>query len=276
MPRFLIDTSVLITNPQVLAKAGPSGIFLIPAAVLRELRGGSSRTTGGQQLLKLVEEATSRGGVQILDETIEGHFREPRTASADIAITIHMARAKEHGDDLILATEDRDLVRAAAELGIPVVDTAGLVTRLAAAPITNQPLLDQAQALVRVQRRSLVRGVALGVAASVLANIVAGYITVILSTINVWGTLILLTTLALCLYWFRGWNRLMYGSAEFFVGFSASVRVFWPRFVYTELNATDILQVVAGLYVMVRGLDNVDKALTGTRWEAAWRRVFKQ
>jgi hypothetical protein len=196
-------------------------------------------------VLKLVKEAANRGSGQILDEKPEGQVRESSGGFADMAITMHMARAKERGEDLILATEDRDLVRAAAELGIPVLDTPGLVAKLAASPVTNQPLFDQAQALVRAQRRSLVRGVALGVALSVLANIIAAYIAVILSTINVWGTLVLLVTLALCLYWFRGQYRLMYGSAEFFVSFSASARVFWPRFVYKELIATDILQVVA-------------------------------
>jgi rRNA-processing protein FCF1 len=272
MPRFLVDTSVLLRSPEVLAKTVPTGTFLVPAAVLRELR-GTRAVAGREQLFGLIKEAADRGSVEILDERTES-AGAGRGLSADVAITMHLAR--HGGDDLILATEDRDLFRAAVELGVPVVDSAGLAAKLAAAPVNNQPLLDRARTVIKAQRRSLVLGIGVGVAITILTNLAATRASLILSTLHVWGTIVLLAVLAVFLYWFRGRYRLMYGSAELFVGFSASARAFWPRFSYAELNAAGALQVIAGLYVMVRGLDNVGKALEKTRWNDWWRRVFKE
>lgn len=50
-------------------------------------------------------------------------------------------------------------------------------------------------------------------------------------------------------------------------------RVFWPKFDYTTLGAADYLQILAGIYVMVRGLDNIQKGSKGTIAESFIDRI---
>ncbi len=272
MSKYLLDTSVLLQRPEVLAKVRPGLVFVVPGAVLRELQAVGGRRPERSNLLSLIRDAIRLGDVQVPEEKGASALQGGQGLSADVSIALLMAQAREAGEDLTLATEDRHLVRAASELGIPVLDAAGLDARLGSAPAADEILLKQAQKVRAAQRGALLRGLIGGLAAGLLGNVIASKFSLIVSTINVWGTLLLLLAIACLLYWCRGRYRLMYGSAEVFVGFSAAARVFWPRFVYAEAKASDVFQVLAGLYIMIRGFDNMGKALAGTRWEKSWRR----
>lgn len=96
----------------------------------------------------------------------------------------------------------------------------------------------------------------------------------ILSTVSVWGTIAALLALGVGLFWYRQRYRLSYGVFEFMAGAMMSIYVFFPRFDYATLGVAQGLQVLAGLYVMVRGLDNVNTGLQGTKLEAKWNQVF--
>ena len=61
-----------------------------------------------------------------------------------------------------------------------------------------------------------------------------------------------------------------------FVGLVAALRVFWPAFDYANMSGLSVLQVLGGLYIMVRGLDNVGKGLVGTRLGSRWDQLFRR
>ena len=72
------------------------------------------------------------------------------------------------------------------------------------------------------------------------------------------------------LYWLRGYKPFIYGTVEVVVG---SVTM-WAGF-HTE-NAGLLLRclgLAGGIYIVVRGLDNMDKALPES-WRAFWERWF--
>jgi ABC-type proline/glycine betaine transport system permease subunit len=96
----------------------------------------------------------------------------------------------------------------------------------------------------------------------------------IIATANVWGTCSSLLIMGLMLYWIRSRWRLTYGFFEYLIGALGSMAVFWPDFDYAQLTTLRSIQVVGGLYVMVRGLDNIGKGLESTRWAGLWRRAF--
>ena len=73
------------------------------------------------------------------------------------------------------------------------------------------------------------------------------------------------------LYWFRLRYRATYGMVEMFIGAWISVNAF-P--LDSVLDAAVGLQMLGGLYVVVRGLDNVGSGVKGTRYEPNWRRIF--
>ena len=51
------------------------------------------------------------------------------------------------------------------------------------------------------------------------------------------------------------------------------VRVFYPSFNYGNLQIVDFLQIVGGLYIMVRGLDNIGVGSKGTKIERFWEKL---
>ena len=65
-----------------------------------------------------------------------------------------------------------------------------------------------------------------------------------------------------------------YGIFEFLVGFVTSAYVFYPDFNYSKLSVVHGVQLVGGLYVIVRGMDSIGKGLENTRVEQAGNRAF--
>jgi hypothetical protein len=85
----------------------------------------------------------------------------------------------------------------------------------------------------------------------------------IVATISIWGTCAVILGAGLALYAIRGRFRVGYGVGELVIGSLATINVFFPTFDYQGLNRAAWLQVLAGLYVMVRGLDNIGEGLEG-------------
>jgi hypothetical protein len=70
------------------------------------------------------------------------------------------------------------------------------------------------------------------------------------------------------LYWLRGRLPLIYGSLEIFVGM-LSLSITTQGHVADLL--TKLIGVSGGVYIIIRGLDNVDKGIPG-----GWRKVFNK
>jgi hypothetical protein len=97
-----------------------------------------------------------------------------------------------------------------------------------------------------------------------------------IATLNIWGTIVVVATAGFALFWVRSRFRLTYGVIEFAVGFITTVHVFWPDFDYKKVDAVAALQVLGGLYIIVRGLDNIGFGLQRTPFQDTWNKVFAQ
>lgn len=65
-----------------------------------------------------------------------------------------------------------------------------------------------------------------------------------------------------------------YGVFEFFIGLIMTYYVFFPDFSYEKITVVEGIQIIGGLYVMVRGMDNLSKGVEGTRFETMWKKIF--
>lgn len=83
------------------------------------------------------------------------------------------------------------------------------------------------------------------------------------------------------LYRLRGIQPFWYGCIEIGVGLTVLIFTFVPtthylafdRQTFLELSATKLIGVMAGIYIIVRGLDNVDRGLP-LSWRPHWDRAF--
>ena len=100
-----------------------------------------------------------------------------------------------------------------------------------------------------------------------------------ISFFPVWVIVILLPLLGLFLFWFRSRFRVYYGTIEFIVGYITALIVFLPtKFDYTQLQPLTYLQILGGLYTMVRGLDNMTQGLRGIPVEptlSLWKEIVR-
>lgn len=274
---YIIDSSAIIQSPEVLATARRLKL-LIPKAVLSELTGRGREHVRGV-IGSLINDAL-KAGAQIVDapaklreEPIASDRNAQRLSSVDMDIARIAVDRAERGMPVCVVTLDRALIQFLESRSVRSITPTDFLAKERAEPV-DQALLSSAQSLNSTQKRYMALSAIVGAAVSLAAT--AAYLNAarILETVSVWGTVAALLTLGIGLFWYRQRYRLSYGIFEFMAGAMMSIYVFFPRFDYAMLGVAQGLQVLAGLYVMVRGLDNVNTGLQGTKLEARWNQVF--
>lgn len=279
--RYIIDTNVLLQHPQILSRAGNRKI-VIPKAVMEELshRGRGSKWA---DIADLVASSVHAGvkivnGPEKLDnDLIQSDRNAQRLSGADFEIArIAIGYVEQQGADApppCVVTNDKALAYFLSSQNIKSITGSEFIGESKGDSL-NKDIEDKAEKVVSSQKRYLITSFVLGVLASSVGNIIYSNINLLVSTITVWGTMVGLPILGLVLFWYRENFRLSYGAFEFCVGVIMSYYVFFPTFNYSGLGVTEGIQILGGLYVMVRGLDNIGKGVIGTRLEALWKKLF--
>lgn len=95
--------------------------------------------------------------------------------------------------------------------------------------------------------------------------------------VSVWLAVVLVLSFSVFLYWYRAKHRLAYGILESTFGVIVASKVIYSNLDYTKLAAIDYIQLATGIYVIVRGLDNVEKGLVyidSETFKDLWNRIF--
>lgn len=277
--RYILDSSALLKHPEILSRAG-SRKLVIPEAVLLELsaRGREGARTG---ITSLIHQATARGAKivpspsSIKNELLASDRNAQRLNGADF----DLARiASDYADRLTpsavcVVTSDRALAMFLSSRGIRSITGGDFLGESATDP-TDVELQGSATTFIKSQWLHFAASLVFGALGSLIASFAYSNISFLVSTISVWGTVVALPCLGVFLYWYRQRFRLSYGVFEFIVGVMMTYYVFFPSFNYAALSVVEGIQILGGLYVMVRGLDNVAKGVEGTRFEPLWKTFF--
>ncbi len=277
--RYIIDTSVLLRYPQILSRAGSRKI-VIPNSVMEELshRAKGSKWAGVAELVS----SSIPAGVKIVkspealeNEIIQSDRNAQRLSGADFDIArIAINYAEQRGSDIpCVVTDDKALAYFLSSRNIKSITGYEFIGESKQDSL-NKEIEEKADQVVSSQRRYIITSFVLGVAASALGNVVYSNISLLVSTITVWGAMIGLPILGLAFFWYRENYRLSYGAFEFCVGVIISYYIFFPNFSYSNLGVTEGIQILGGLYVMVRGLDNIGRGVMGARLESLWKKLF--
>ncbi|MCF5894037.1 PIN domain-containing protein [Aeromonas veronii] len=277
--RYIIDTNVVLQYPEVLAMAAGKKI-VIPQAVLEELQ--HARLRGVQRGVQdVIAEAIGKGAhvaptpASIKQEPIASDRAAQRLSGADIAIArIAIDYAERMGTKTVcVVTADRALVEFLGSRGISAISGRQFLTEPSIGKV-DKKIEVTAKKIISNQRRYLIISFALGIVSALFGNFAFSNIQYLITTISIWGTLIALPVLGIGLYWYRERFRLSYGVFEFIVGVIMTYYIFFPNFDYSKIGPVEAIQILGGLYVMVRGLDNVGKGTEGTRLEQLWKKLF--
>ncbi len=278
--QYILDTSAIIRRPQVLSRAA-QGQLLVPTEVIRELL-SRGRDEARELYSSLLGKAFEAGAMQVDNAPGTELGAIPvesirRLSGADIQIVTLAAQLSQSASkgDVAIVTLDRDIERAVAGLGILCLTPEEFLERTSGGDI-DEASLASANKVLSFQKRHLVLSALLGAGLSFLANIAYQNAAYLLETLPVWGPLVAIPAAGVSLFWYRQRYRLSYGVFEFIVGVLLAYYA-----VSSTPDGKDVwfpagLQVLASLYVMVRGMDNIGKGLEGTRLEGPWKRVFRE
>jgi rRNA-processing protein FCF1 len=254
MRLFVLDSSSLRRDPGILSLEKSDVRFVVPSGILTELN-------RGEAIPALIQEAVGLGTATI-KETVT--FGERAVLEAAHAL-------QKEGREVVVVSEDREIRRFVGSFGIKVENSKECREDLQGSGV-NIELEKSAKKIPRGERIGLILQSLGGFVLNYLAHLVWDKRSLITKSANVWGTLLLILASGILLYCLRSRFRLTYAVLEILIGFATAASVFYPSFDYKALDALALLRILGGLYIMVRGQDNISKALEGTRFEQRWKK----
>lgn len=274
---YILDSSVLIRFPGALSKVGALKI-VIPKAVLSEI-----------DLISIKK--NSRNMAQVIATAIEAGVQIASPKSYRLS---NMVKAGQHNLSSIdieiveialdmfvdapqappvVVTDDEELSLVLNELGINTKRGREFIAIIKNSK-TNLAVQSSVKQLIDFQIGYLLLSVLVGAFITASGFVVYLNATLLAETSTVWLTIVAVPLIAIILFWIREHFRLTYGFTEFFVGHLMTYLIFYPTFTYSSIGLTECLQILAGLYVIVRGLDNIGKGISGTWFDAYWKKLF--
>ncbi|TVX83308.1 hypothetical protein FQP34_07060 [Peribacillus simplex] len=280
---IILDTNIIIRFPSILKRSEEFKIS-IPSIVIAELRMRSEKGSDWKKLNSLVEYALKNEMVIVTDHNNkDDNFLEyinykNGPDETDLVILNLTKRLKAKGENVVLATEDKVLQRMCASMGINTIGLQGLKNEVKS--ISNaKPSTDLNQKIEEIEKQSkkrIIMTVLFLIAFAFLMFILGKYSDEIINRINIWGKIGILVLVSFLIYWVRCNLRLAYGLAEFGLG----VYIAYPLFNLQSISTT-FISLLAALFIMIRGLDNITtgisetRYITGTLVEKGWKSIFR-
>ena len=271
----VLDTNVLVRRPEVLSRRLEDYHLIVPRTVVDELRFTASKRRHMKSLPDLLQSAVKAGVVRI-DEAPGAFVSSSAThvhTLGDAEILRYLEYRQTQGDEVLFVSDDAKLLASAKNLGLKTATTANFPPPARSSEPPNAELAGQVRKILQKQWISLGVSFVAGVVASLSASFLLPAALRLTSTLHVWGPLVALLLLGPLIYAVRSRFRAWYGITEFLVGLVTAARVFWPNFDVTTIDAESVFKILGGIYIMVRGLDNIGKAVEGTPFERVWMRL---
>jgi hypothetical protein len=272
--RLILDSNILRSLPEILSQGGGSIHFLLPQAAYQELASGRL----AERFSELLGSASRAGRLQILTHPSDDLTEIPHWKRLSIADALILQTAlqyqKQHADqNVYLVSDDIPLVMQANKLGLQTATSKTVSELIKSAPNGGQvskELSDAADSLDRFNRNYLVQGFLLGTLVTVIVFTAWHFRQAIGQAFPLWGLTVVTALFGIFLFRFRSRYRLAYGFAEVLFGLIAAARLASP----STYDSTFVIQLVASLYIIVRGLDNIEKGIQGTKVEPKWKHFF--
>jgi len=282
MIQFVIDTNVLIKDPGIITRWSPNYKILIPRFIFGELDRTTSRLGQVGNFWKTLDQAIKTGFVTIyeqevlISEDLYPRAKNLRLSEVDLqlfALTRHLLK---QDNDAILVTNDRALRVFSEELGVKTYDLFQFQSLALSFKTTNIEELKSDETIKQFQNKRFIYGAISGISISVVVYILKSNFDIVYNTINIWGTLLVLFILGVSFFLFRTNFRFEYGIIELSFGFYITSRTFFDKdFDFMQIGIVEMAQIITGIYVMVRGLSNIDDGIAGRTYEPTWKKLTR-
>ena len=284
MKRYILDSNIIIKYPKLINLKLDDGILVVTQQVIDELASHASRISLSESIAYLIDRALMDGTIQIVDiftGDIESHAPQiirSGLSTVDYSLLTAARYFLSQADEVKIATIDREVIKYCETLGINILrhDEIQLMLRIEKRSLGSEALQVEIVDYEKKQNNRVLSqsiwGAVLPLVAFILGLFGKDFSNkldhVVFSTITIWGPCLLFLMMGILLYYWRERRRLSYGIFEFLIGFFGIIMVFQSGdFVLSKIftNTETDLKLVAGLYIMVRGQDNIVKSLKDTK-----------
>ncbi|MGQ7945947.1 hypothetical protein [Flavobacterium sp. WC2509] len=272
MTTILLDSNIIIRYPKFVGINMPETRLVITVGTLMELYSALKSTDS--LLHEIIDEALEIGTLLLVENkhsindfpSLKKHF----LSEGDYSLFGAVAEYREEGDHVKIATLDEVVMKVASEIQVEVLsqeERDAMLEHFDHDNFNSAIKLD-IQNYEQKQYKNFALKLIYGTLVAGVSQIIYENLSIIISTINIWGTIALTLLTGLLLFVFREKQRLSYGVFELVVGVIAILALFKPLgFNYSsiEFNLEFNIKLLGGLYIMVRGLDNMVKAVKNTK-----------
>ena len=268
--KILLDTNLILKFPKLLGLKIPDTEFLIIKDVIDELKVNSdNRGNQYEDMTDLIIKASNKGTIEIINTSLDiynDHYNildTPLLSRKKVTLLSAALGLKQNGDIVKIATTDKRLIKSARSNDIQVIsdeEIENLIENFIDPEKTDSTIQSKIVSYERNEKKYLFYGILLGVTLTLLSILIYKNFQAIVYRINVWGTIILILLSGIALFIIREKQRLSYGIFELLVGMFSIIIVFQPSdfdFSKLILNSEFYIRLLGGLYIMVRGQDNM-------------------
>lgn len=282
MKTYILDTNILIKDPTILALWNSTIKVIVPDIVIEELMSVSKRLSGISYIPEMIYEASRKGFLEIVLISNNEYVgvADSNLSQVDQRIALFTKEFSKGKRNVYLVTQDRKLQEYAKGIGLNVLNLAGFQAAIYGTKTVNINQLSKKDNISQYQRKQLFNGFLAGVILTVLSFLIYWNFQWIVSKIRIGWVISFLIVTPFVFYWVRSRFRIGYALAEFIFGFASTYLACQP--LVEDFHIADLYQMpflvpfLAGIYVMVRGVDNFGKGIQGTSLEEPWKRVFKE
>lgn len=288
MQRIVLDTNIILKYPKLIVPNIPDTLPIISYVVTKEL--SSNTRFNNEQLLRVMKHASNFNLIEIMGlpedwKGPEDRFYEVSRLSANDRAIVELAiylKQRFPNDSVKIATLDKEMVRQAHKFGVEELSE-DEIKQLLSEP-KKQESAQQASLELEIKKYSF------NINRSIIFSFITGTVVAIplvkffnpiksflITNFNEWASALIVLILGFLFFYWRERKRLSYGVFEFVVGFVVAIL---PISVSksNEMILSNIDQnfkILGGLYIMVRGQDNIVKAVKGTKFGIFLQQNFK-
>jgi hypothetical protein len=272
MTTILLDSNIIIRYPKFVGINMPHTRFAITVNTLMELYSAVRSTDS--LFNEIIDEALEIGTLMLIESEYNINdfpaLKKYSLSEGDYSLFTAAKEYIEEGDNVKIATLDREVIQAASEIQIEVLSSEERDAMLDYFDHDNfnSAIKFDIRNYEQKQYKNFALKLIIGTLVAGGGEIIYENLSIIISTINIWGTISLTVFTGLLLFIFREKQRLSYGVFELVVGIIAIMALFKPlgyNYSNIEFNLDFNIKLLGGLYIMVRGLDNMVKAVKNTK-----------
>jgi rRNA-processing protein FCF1 len=279
---YILDTSAVVREPELLFPSAEYKI-VIPKAVKAEIE--NIRNDGvRKRILEIIGLAKDKIEIPDENEYIKLDYafagaQANRLSTNDILIAnTTIERVKKYpGQDIFLVTDDKELATFCQTFGVRTKSVAEAKKTKSSQTEIQKEKTEKLKSFQNSQAISLIFGAIAVVASNTFIASKIDFESIIelpLIYKILFGIGLLITSLGI--YWVRHYYRMFYGLVELLVGLLLGIRIFFYNTNSSLEVIALVLQLLTSIYVMIRGLDNMEKDLSN--WSSLnkiWKSIYR-